>query len=582
MPNAPETPEPRTASRVVIASSWILAIVLGGMNAWYGQHVMNPDGVSYLDIADAYLRGDWQQAVNSYWGPLYSWLIAAMFWFFRPSAYAEFPAVHALNFVVLLAAMGCFHFFLREVIRLVRSRTIDSPDAPDTTFPEWAWWVLGYGVFLWATIELIPLSLVTPDLCVAATVFLASGLLVRIGRGSAGYGAHLSLGLVLGIGYLCKAIMFPVAFVYLAVALFVTRDWRRNLPRVAAAFVVLCLVAAPFIVALTKHTGRIIYSDAGRINYMYLISAFPYETWGGPVLHWQGEIPGLGTPVHPARKILADPPVYEFAHPIGGTYPAWYDPTYWCEGMIPRFNARGQEVALVRNLAEFFRLLFGVQSALVIALITLYAVGGRDRLSARVFARTAGLLIPAVLGICPYMILIFKTRYVGGFLAVLWIGLFATLRFRDAPSTQRLLAGVAVGVAALLVGQVALTNLINVAPVAIGWRGLPHREHWNVAVELERLGFQPGDPVASIGNTFAAYWARRARVQVVAEMTEENKGRLWAADPERRQQVLEAFASTPARAIITHKAPAVALEQGWKELGNTGYFLYPLDSHRTE
>jgi hypothetical protein len=37
---------------------------------------MNRDGVSYLDLADAYARGDSANAVNASWGPAYSWVLA--------------------------------------------------------------------------------------------------------------------------------------------------------------------------------------------------------------------------------------------------------------------------------------------------------------------------------------------------------------------------------------------------------------------------------------------------------------------------------------------------------------------------
>lgn len=40
------------------------------------RQAVNPDGISYLDIADAYLVGDLSNVVNGYWCPLYSWLLA--------------------------------------------------------------------------------------------------------------------------------------------------------------------------------------------------------------------------------------------------------------------------------------------------------------------------------------------------------------------------------------------------------------------------------------------------------------------------------------------------------------------------
>ena len=37
---------------------WCAAIVLGATDAWATRFTMNPDGVSYLDLGDAWWRGD--------------------------------------------------------------------------------------------------------------------------------------------------------------------------------------------------------------------------------------------------------------------------------------------------------------------------------------------------------------------------------------------------------------------------------------------------------------------------------------------------------------------------------------------
>ena len=44
--------------------------------------------------------------------------------------------------------------------------------------------------------------------------------------------------------------------------------------------------------------------------------------------------------VHPSRKILDTPPIYEFATPVKGTLPIWYDPSYWTEGAVPRVSLK--------------------------------------------------------------------------------------------------------------------------------------------------------------------------------------------------------------------------------------------------
>ena len=45
---------------------------------------MLPDGVSYLDVVDKYLQQDWAWAINIYWSPLYSWLLAGALYLIRP------------------------------------------------------------------------------------------------------------------------------------------------------------------------------------------------------------------------------------------------------------------------------------------------------------------------------------------------------------------------------------------------------------------------------------------------------------------------------------------------------------------
>jgi hypothetical protein len=39
------------------------------------QYQLNPDGVSYMSIAQKYLSHDFKNAINGYWGPLFSWVM---------------------------------------------------------------------------------------------------------------------------------------------------------------------------------------------------------------------------------------------------------------------------------------------------------------------------------------------------------------------------------------------------------------------------------------------------------------------------------------------------------------------------
>jgi hypothetical protein len=50
--------------RQLIAIFWLVAVVLGAFQAWDAGHAMNPDGLYYLDMGDAHLRGDRNMAIN--------------------------------------------------------------------------------------------------------------------------------------------------------------------------------------------------------------------------------------------------------------------------------------------------------------------------------------------------------------------------------------------------------------------------------------------------------------------------------------------------------------------------------------
>src|SRR5688572_2669662 len=123
LPPFPNTLAPRRVERLC----WLVAAALGFLQAWGRRHnsndglaYMGADGISYLDIGDAYWRGDWQAAVNAMWSPFYSWLTGLALGVVRPSPYWEFTVVQLLNFALYLCALASFAFFLRELERFRR------------------------------------------------------------------------------------------------------------------------------------------------------------------------------------------------------------------------------------------------------------------------------------------------------------------------------------------------------------------------------------------------------------------------------------------------------------------------------
>ena len=94
------------------------------------------------------------------------------------------------------------------------------------------------------------------------------------------------------------------------------------------------------------------------------------DDWSPPYFHWQGGL-DAGVPKHPTRKIFSSPDVYEFGTPFEATYGAFYDLTYWYEGIEPHINLRNQIQLLRWNALDYYKLFVVAQPALVACLLIL-------------------------------------------------------------------------------------------------------------------------------------------------------------------------------------------------------------------
>src|SRR5581483_3316956 len=342
---------------------WIAAVVLGMFHAWAWRDYMDSDSIVYADIGDAYFAHDWHNAINAQWNPMYSWILGAANHLVKPSPYWEFTFDHAIDFCCFLVALGCFEFLLR---RLLQYRRFRSTAGSKADLPDWLYLALGYSLFLWGCLILIARFYVGPDILVAAVVFVASAILLQIRMGNATWQTFVGLGLLLGFAYLLKPVMFPVAFVFLFSAFFAVGSARRATPRVLLAALVFLSIGAPFIRAISKQKGRLTYGESGKLVYAFDVNDVDLHTDCSSCLyhvHWQGDVPGTGTPKHPTRKILDKPAIYEFATPIAGTYPPWYDPTYWNEGIRPHFEFWRQAKRVGKNVAAYMGVLTSNVSA---------------------------------------------------------------------------------------------------------------------------------------------------------------------------------------------------------------------------
>jgi hypothetical protein len=529
---------------------------------------MNPDGIAYLDMADAWFRGEWPMALNAYWSPLYGWLLGTALHLGRVGPNGEFAAVHLVNLAIYLAALVTFELFWSRLVRHAR------PAPGELGLPVNGLWALGYALFIVATLQMIRIWSVTPDLCVAASVFLAGWALLRWSEGAPSPGRAIVLGATLGVGYLAKAAMFPLSFAFFAAALAARRDRRRALLPLLAGGAAFVLVAGPFVVALSLDEGHPTFGDSGRLNYVWFVNRIPYP-------HWVSD-DSAGTPLHPTRHVSVDPPIYEFAEPVGGTYAPWYDPPYWFRGVEPRFDTGQQLGVLTVSVLGYCELIVGRFPGLVFVLLLLYAVGGA-RLARDALPGQVGLLLPAVAALSMYALVLVEERYIGPFVLLMWAGLLAGVRLPDRDGSRRLLAAASwvmvVSLALWIVAfnvdglrkKLALPEGPPEAAVPATSRG--HAPPSVVAEGLRELGLREGERIGIIGYGFDAFWARLARVRIVAELYPWEAPGVWNPEGEAYARMLEAFASTGVRAVVADAIPGDVPLEGWRRVGETGVFV---------
>jgi len=200
---------------------WCVTVVLALLRVWAHRNDVTPDSVSYIEIAWRTIHLGLHQIVNGHWSPLYPFLLSLVFRISHPPVQWEFTVAHFLNFALYAASLASFELFLKELI-LLRETASQSQEKSLPVSPQTVW-IWGYVFFLWASYFWLGPTWVTPDLCVAALVYLATALLLRIRRGKGSWLVFAGLGVLLGLGYLAKAAMFPLSFVFLFSALCLCR-----------------------------------------------------------------------------------------------------------------------------------------------------------------------------------------------------------------------------------------------------------------------------------------------------------------------------------------------------------------------
>ena len=607
-----------------------LLIPIGWLAMRYAPYGLDGDGMAYMDIADLIRAHHWAGVVNGYWNPLYPALLALFQRLFHTTRWNELHAYYVLNYFIFVACVAAVLLFVSALVKLRHQMN----PLPAHLLGIDSLLLLGVALTVIAAQRELSMAYMRPDALLQALMLLAFAMLLESLATTSLVYAPL-LGLFLGLAYLAKSFALVAGLLTIAVMmLFQLWVQRRRMGRVLAAgglaLVVFAAVAGPYIAALSRQKHRFDFGDSGALNYAWYVS-------GTVKMHIEPWMTGsFGSArvklLHPEQQLLAHPGIYSYRAEPYGTYPAWFDPTYFHERITPVFSARRLMQRDARNLVLSVRYLLNHPEAWILlalllvcgARLELPVVGagvgaGREGWRSSAFALPPLLLGVAIWGI--YAVVNIEERYVTLAWLAIVLSLFAALDSgvgapecgsvagEDPAAADERAQSLAAAPSAsscsswqrrsatAMVALLAFLALGESLRIALEQRrdesaaGLPAAWYspniFAAARGLNALGVGSGDAIACMGTIACLndpYWMRLADVRVLTEVYNPDPTHLleeFQGLP-NRQQVLSVLKAQGAKVVVaafdpgsmTGRTPA---SEGWIRLGDSDLYAFPLN-----
>jgi hypothetical protein len=620
-PMSPADLREDTAAAPLLRRFFPLYCLLAAAVTWgyalYDRFQLDGDAVAYMDIGDNLRAHRWAGIVNGYWHPMYPAFLSLGHILLHATLPTELRADYFVNFAIFLLEMLAIVAFCDALLRLRATlQPTSSPTAPTDFFlSRYPLRYLALALLVIASQRELSMAKVRPDALLQAFLLLSlAALLTHLATNRLRYATLM--GLALGCAYLTKSFAFLFAFLCIfAVAAF-RWIWLKHKPTqiVPAALIALAtfgIVAGPYVAALSRQHGRLDFGDSGSLNYAWFVAGTekmhlqPYQTsqFGSSEVHLK----------HPERELLHSPLILSYAEMPFGTYPDWFDTTYWNDQIKPHFNPRGELSRSARNCVLVLRYLFNHPEALIL-LAFFIALGARPTLRGKPGSSAPNpfWIAPLLLGVAIwgiYAIVNTEERYVTVAYLTIILTVFATLRLPDSsslrvpdsspsfrrsqnlsvgPSLRPVASALIFLLALLAVGESLRTVLDDRRNLSgTGWpHGWYSPTQSQAAVGLHSLGVNPGDTVACVG--FGAclddqYWARLAGVRILTEIYDPGTHAYhFLANMPNRDRAIAIVQAQGAKVLvadfgIARVSDADPFFRNWRQLDDTTFYALPLN-----
>jgi hypothetical protein len=260
-------------------------LVMGILLLPFYRYELSPDGISYLSIAQQYTAGYWNEAVNAYWAPLYSWCIALLL-------LVRMPGILATKIVALAAGVVALFALWRMSINFDMNARIQRAFI----------WTASFVVLAFA------LETNTPDLLFVAVLLIYLALIFDPAYPSMPY-AGVICGVLGSLAYLAKSygfFFFAAHFLIFSALHWVLQKDRHLRRRIAGQLMrgltIFCCLSFAWVVILHAKYGRWMLGTTSDFNHRLVgpqSSGYPHfrGLLAPPTEHaitaWQDPAPSL-------------------------------------------------------------------------------------------------------------------------------------------------------------------------------------------------------------------------------------------------------------------------------------------------
>ena len=482
----------------------------------YNSAAYSTDDCAYLDQAVLFAQLDFKQAVSTYWSPLFPFIIGLMLKLFNPPLAQQLMAVKLLNVAIFLVMLASFNFFLSKFLSYIEARQSVTDEGHSSSnhqvrFTRRQWIILAYALFAWTSLYVGGVNQTTPDYLVSASLFAATGLALDLQQRTDNL-RYALLGIVLSLGYLAKASMIPAMVTLILLSVMRIPRHADKVRSALIAFSCAAIVAAPYWVILSVKTGSFSIGSSAGLNYMLWVNP-GYSLLGNNKPEIEKQL------IHPMTSLSEKPDIVVFEDVLPATFPPWFDPGYFAQGLKIVFSPVGSALAMILNAVYLF-CLFGWQ----LLVVTIVGRVIAERKSIRMTGWRDSLLIwlPAIMttvAICTVISLPSGSstpRYFASTVVLVYLSYFWLRKFPDSERGRKA-SFLTFLTASLIAG--AIFSYGFASDVIRLSRGRVDRP-LKVASALHEMGLAPGDKVVLVGKE-CAEWARIAQLRIVAIVVSE-------------------------------------------------------------